>query len=104
MHRTYLSSNIKGRDSSNTQQYENAGVDDIPNQAGRESDPAKRKALYAKFQHVVAKELPVYWSYTRPYHTIYSSKVGNFRLRHLGHLLAAGPTLLEVTVPGGPSK
>ena len=78
VHRTYLSSNIKkGVIWSNTQQYENAGVDDILNQAGRESDPAKRKALYAKFQHIVAKELPVYWSYTLPYHTIYSSKVGN---------------------------
>ena len=78
VHRTYLSTNIKkGVIWSNTQQYENAGVDDILNQAGRESDPAKRKALYAKFQHIVAKELPVYWSYTLPYHTIYSSKVGN---------------------------
>ena len=78
VHRTYLSSNIKkGVIWSNTQQYENKDVDAILNKAGRESDPAKRKALYAEFQQLVAKELPVYWTYTLPYHTVHSNKLGN---------------------------
>jgi peptide/nickel transport system substrate-binding protein len=78
VHRTYLSSNIKkGVIWSNTQQYINTEVDEILNQAGQERNPAERKALYAKFQKIVAQELPVYWSYTLPYHTISSSAVGN---------------------------
>jgi peptide/nickel transport system substrate-binding protein len=78
VHRTYLSSNIKkGVIWSNTQQYENKDVDAILDKAGRESDPAKRKALYAEFQQLVAKELPVYWTYTLPYHTVHSNKLGN---------------------------
>jgi peptide/nickel transport system substrate-binding protein len=78
VHRTYLSSNIKkGVIWSNTQQYENKDVDVILDKAGRESDPAKRKALYAEFQQLVAKELPVYWTYTLPYHTVHSNKLGN---------------------------
>ena len=78
VHRTYLSSNIKkGVIWSNTQQYANARVDDILERAGQERDPAKRKALYSEFQHLVAQELPVYWTNTLPYHTVYSDKVGN---------------------------
>jgi len=45
--------------------------------AGKESDPAKRKALYAEFQTIVADEVPVYFTNTLPYHTVYSDKVGN---------------------------
>ena len=78
VHRTYLSNNIKtGVIWSNTQQYENKEVDEILEMAGKERDSAKRKALYAKFQHIVAQELPVYWSYTLPYHTIHASSIGN---------------------------
>jgi len=78
VHRTYLSSNIKqGVIWSNTQQYKNEKVDRILAQAAVESDPAKRKALYAEFQHIVADELPVYWTYTLPYHTVTTDKVGN---------------------------
>ncbi|MEM8751160.1 MAG: ABC transporter substrate-binding protein [Pseudomonadota bacterium] len=78
VHRTYQSSNIKkGVIWSNTQQYENSRVDELLEQAGKESDPAKRKALYAEFQKIVAEELPVYWTNTLPYHTIYNNKVGN---------------------------
>ena len=78
VHRTYLSSNIKqGVIWSNTQQYKNEKVDRILAQAAVESDPAKRKAFYAEFQHIVADELPVYWTYTLPYHTVTTDKVGN---------------------------
>ncbi len=39
--------------------------------AGTEMDFEKRKELYAKFQRVVAGDLPVYWLMTLPYATIY---------------------------------
>ncbi|MEL6966191.1 MAG: ABC transporter substrate-binding protein [Pseudomonadota bacterium] len=78
VHRTYQSSNIKkGVIWSNTQQYKNARVDELLDMAGKETDPAKRKALYAEFQKITADELPVYWLNTLPYHTIYNDKVGN---------------------------
>ncbi len=78
VHRTYQSSNIKkGVIWSNTQSYSNEKVDALMEEAGKETDPDKRKALYSEFQKLVAEELPVYWAYTLPYHTIYSDKVGN---------------------------
>ncbi|MBX2839395.1 MAG: ABC transporter substrate-binding protein [Gammaproteobacteria bacterium] len=78
VHRTYQSSNIKkGVIWSNTQSYQNAEVDEILEAAGAETDPAKRKELYSRFQKIVADEVPVYWAYTLPYHTISSEKVGN---------------------------
>ena len=79
VHRTYQSSNIKkGVIWSNTQSYKNAKVDELLEQAGKETDPAKRTALYAQFQKIVADELPVYWTNTAPYHTVYNTaRVGN---------------------------
>jgi len=78
VHRTYQSSNIKkGVIWSNTQQYKNARVDELLEMAGKETDPVKRKELYAEFQQITAEELPVYWLNTLPYHTVYSDKVGN---------------------------
>ena len=78
VHRTYQSTNIKeGVIWSNTQQYENARVDELLEMAGKENDPAKRKELYTEFQAIVAEELPVYWTNTLPYHTISSTKIGN---------------------------
>lgn len=78
VHRTYDSNNIKeGVIWSNTQQYENAKIDEIMDAAGRETDPAKRKEMYAEFQQILANDLPVYWAYTLPYHTISNEKVMN---------------------------
>ncbi|NKC15464.1 MAG: ABC transporter substrate-binding protein [Gammaproteobacteria bacterium] len=78
VHRTYLSTNIrKGVIWSNTQGYANPEVDELLDRAGRETDVEKRQALYAEFQKIVADELPVYWTHTLPYHTIYSKKLGN---------------------------
>lgn len=45
--------------------------------AGREPDPDRRKALYSEFQKIVADEVPLYVTNTLPYHTVFSSKVGN---------------------------
>ena len=78
VHRTYDSKNIKeGVIWSNTQQYENAKIDEIMAAAGQETDPAKRKALYAEFQQILADELPLYPAYTLPYHTVTSKTVMN---------------------------
>ncbi|MDE4303937.1 ABC transporter substrate-binding protein [Phaeobacter gallaeciensis] len=78
VHRTYLSDNIRqGVIWSNTQQYANAKVDELLNAAAIESDPAKRKELYAEFQQIVAKDLPVYWINALPYHTAYDKKLMN---------------------------
>lgn len=78
VHRTYLASNIrKGVIWSNTQSYANPEVDKLLAMAGKELDGEKRSIHYAKFQKIVTDELPVYWLYSLPYHTIYNKKVGN---------------------------
>ena len=78
VHRTYLSSNIrKGVIWSNTQSYANSKVDELLAMAGKEMDVEKRKALYKEFQQIVTDELPVAWINLLPYHSIFSTKVGN---------------------------
>lgn len=78
VHRTYDSQNIKeGVIWSNTQQYANERIDELMAAAGQEIDPDKRAALYKEFQEILADDLPVYWTNTLPYHTIYNKKVGN---------------------------
>ena len=78
VHRSYLCNNIKkGVIWSNTQQYCNPEVDKILEAAGQETDPAKRRALYVKFQQILADDLPVYWISVLPYHTAYSKDLGN---------------------------
>ena len=78
VHRTYVTSNIqKGVIWSNTQSYSNPDVDRILDSAGKENDFAKRKALYLEFQKIVTDELPVYWLYGLPYHTVYNEIVEN---------------------------
>lgn len=78
VHRTYSSDNIKpGVIWSNTQQYSNPKIDELMAQGAKEIDPDKRKAIYSEFQQILAEDLPVYWTNTLPYHTIYSTKVGN---------------------------
>ena len=78
VHRTYLSTNVrKGVIWSNTQSYANPQVDDLLAKAAVELDVQKRQAIYSEFQKIVADELPVYWTHTLPYHTIYNKKLGN---------------------------
>jgi peptide/nickel transport system substrate-binding protein len=72
VHRTYDSKNIrKGVIWSNTQGYRNEAVDNLMELAGRETDVDRRKSFYAKFQRIVAKELPVYWLAEMPFVTIH---------------------------------
>jgi peptide/nickel transport system substrate-binding protein len=77
VHRTYSSDNIAKGVWSNTQGYSNARVDELIAMAAVEKDPAKRTALYAEFQEIIADELPVYHTNTLPYHTVYNDNVGN---------------------------
>lgn len=78
VHRSYLSSNIrKGVIWSNTQQYRSDIVDEILAKAAIETNPAKRKELYAAFQQQVAHDLPVYWINQLPYHTSYDKRLKN---------------------------
>ena len=78
VHRTYQSSNIAKGVWSNTQGYSNKRVDELLEMAGKEADTEKRKALYKEFQEIVADEVPLYFTNTLPYHTVYNTdKVGN---------------------------
>ncbi|MEQ3754831.1 MAG: ABC transporter substrate-binding protein, partial [Planktomarina sp.] len=77
VHRTYSSDNIAKGVWSNTQGYSNARVDELIAMAAVETDPAKRSALYAEFQEIIADEVPVYHTNTLPYHTVYNDNVGN---------------------------
>jgi peptide/nickel transport system substrate-binding protein len=64
VHRTYLSSNIRqGVIWSNTHQYTNTKVDELLAAAGKERDPAKRKALYRDFQRIVVDDAPIAFLY-----------------------------------------
>ena len=76
VHRTYLSSNIRPIIWSNTQSYSNPRVDELLQQAGRELDETKRKAMYAEFQQIVTQDAPILYMAETPYHTLVSSKVG----------------------------
>ncbi|WP_251863728.1 ABC transporter substrate-binding protein [Achromobacter sp. Marseille-Q4962] len=75
VHRTYLSTNIRDIIWTNTQSYANPRVDALLEQAGVETDEARRKALYAEFQKIVTEDLPIDFLTVIPYHTLYSRKV-----------------------------
>jgi peptide/nickel transport system substrate-binding protein len=78
VHRTYLCSNIRpGVIWSNTQSYCNPRVDELLEAAGQEMDPDRRRELYLEFQRIVTDELPVYWMFAPPFHSVYTSRMGN---------------------------
>ena len=79
VHRTYLCENAKkGVIWSNTQQYCNPEVDQILEKARQENDRNQRIAFYSKAQKLISKDVPIYFTDTVPYHTIYNhKKVGN---------------------------
>ena len=78
VHRTYDSENIKkGVIWSNTQQYVNARVDELMKMAGSTYDNEERKKYYAEFQQIIADELPIYWLFANPYHTVSNKNIGN---------------------------
>ena len=77
VHRSYLCNNVRKVIWSNTQQYCNPAIDKILEAAGKETDQAKRRALYIEFQKLLAKDLPVYWINVLPFHTAYNKNLGN---------------------------
>ena len=78
VHRTYSSQNIKkGVIWSNTQQYSNARVDELMKLAGSTYDLEERKKYYAEFQKILSEELPIYWLFAGPYHTVMNKKFAN---------------------------
>ncbi len=77
VHRAYLSTNIKPVVWSNTQSYANPKVDTLLNDAGKQLDPAKRRADYAAFQKIVTDELPMVFLTTQGYRTVVSNKLAN---------------------------
>jgi len=70
-HRLFMSDNIKHRVWTNTAGYVNKEVDEILIAAGVEKDENKRKALYAKFQKIIADELPYYYTIEDAFNTGY---------------------------------
>ncbi len=77
VHRTYSSANIRPIIWTNTQSYSNPEVDKLMEEAGKEGDTAKRKALYAKFEKIVTEDAPIIYVAEVPYHTLVSKKIGN---------------------------
>jgi len=76
VNRTYVSSNIRpGVIWSNTQQYENARVDELLEAAAIETDPAKRAAYYKEFQQIVVSDAPILYLSEMPYTTAYKDSM-----------------------------
>ena len=76
VHRTWLSSNIKpGVIWSNTQSYSNPKVDELLAAAGKEMNPAKRKALYVDMQKRVVEDCPVAFLFEIGIASAYLTKV-----------------------------
>lgn len=85
--RTYLTSNIrKGVIWSNTQQYSNPKVDALLQKAAVEPDPAKRKALYVEFQHIVVHDAPITYINVSPFHAAYDKRLKDLPLSIWGPL------------------
>lgn len=79
VHRTYLTDNIKPIVWTNTQSYSNPRVDALLEEAGKVTDPVKRKALYAEFQKIVTDEVPIYFINQAPYHMVTTQKVSDLQ-------------------------
>jgi peptide/nickel transport system substrate-binding protein len=77
-HRLFLCKNqIKGVMFSNTGGYCNEKVDQILDQASKETDLDKRKTLYAQFQKIITEDLPyVYTTTELPYGVAQKNIVG----------------------------
>ncbi len=76
VNRAYLSTNQKkGVIYSNTEGYENPRVDEILLEAAREPSFDKRKRLYAEFQSIVTRELPLIWTNEEPLLTVYDARL-----------------------------
>ena len=77
-HRLFLCKNqVKGVMFTNTGGYCNEKVDQILDQAAKEMDAGKRKALYAEFQKIITEDLPyVYTTTEQPFGVAQKNVVG----------------------------
>jgi peptide/nickel transport system substrate-binding protein len=76
--RTFISSNIrKGVIWTNNAQYSNPEVDKLLNEASKEQDPVKRKALYNEFQKIVVDDAPLYFISSMPFRTAFNKNLRN---------------------------
>jgi peptide/nickel transport system substrate-binding protein len=76
VHRSWISSNIReGVIFSNTHRYANPEVDRLCEEAGREMDAGKRRALYARLQRVIVDDSPVAFVYETNSHVAMSRRV-----------------------------
>ncbi|UTS82634.1 ABC transporter substrate-binding protein [Phaeobacter piscinae] len=71
VHRSYITSNIRpGVPFSNTTHYTNPEIDALLEQAGAETDPTERTALYHEFQKIITNDLPMHYLHEVPFHTV----------------------------------
>ena len=73
----YRSGSPKGAPWTNQWAWQSDRVDALTDQAASETDPAKRKALYAEWLRAVNEELPIWMVIERQFQTIISKRVGN---------------------------
>jgi len=65
--------------------YNNPTVTKLSHQAQRETNPAKRAALYARIQRIAASEANLGYLYYSPYRWAYTSKLHGFFVQPLGN-------------------
>ncbi|MGE5672605.1 MAG: ABC transporter substrate-binding protein [Mycobacterium leprae] len=58
--------------------YKNADVDKLLEQGLRETDPAKRKAIYIQYQHKLMDDPPVIFTYAQRYSDLINKKVKGY--------------------------
>jgi peptide/nickel transport system substrate-binding protein len=76
--RNYTSDNIaKGSPFNNVAGYSNPKVDELFAAGARESDPARRRAIYLEVQKLLVDEVPVAWLHEINFPTLYRSKIQN---------------------------
>jgi len=65
--RLYVSSNIRKVPFTNGEGYSNPEVDALFDQGAREPNQAKRAVIYKKIQEILAKDLPLLWTWEQAY-------------------------------------
>ena len=76
--RNYTSDNIaKGSPFNNVAGYVNPKVDELFAAGARESDPAKRRAIYLEVQKLLVDEVPVAWLHEINFPTLYRTRIQN---------------------------
>ena len=85
LNKQYLTSQIrKGVTFVNSSQYSNPALDSLLLEAMREQDHAKRAAMYAKAQQILAEDSPLVWLIDVDYVSIYNTKLHDHTVGPLG--------------------